>query len=211
MSAPFTISKLKRSDRPMFVSLMSRAFARDPLFLHVFGDSDRDAKARKEVEAFVSFMFDKSLKLHEEAWGLFDQDRLLGAYIVEKPAAGRLRKMLEGFWLGGRLISLLFHISGKALNQLNSYMGVTRAAAPRLPHHYLIMIGVKPEAQGKGIGKALLQHLLDSAASDPGSHGIALDTEHLPNVDLYRKFGFALSAETQVDLLPVYCMFCPKK
>ncbi|MGQ5527498.1 GNAT family N-acetyltransferase [Bacillus sp. CGMCC 1.60114] len=211
MSAPYRISKLTKREKPLFVSLMSKAFAKDPLFLHVFGDSEIDRKARNSVTAFVSFMFDKSFMLNEEVWGLYENKNLLGVYTVEKPQPSRLQNITGGALLIGRLIPLFFQLSGKTLGLLNSYMRVTRSFAPKMAHHYLIMIGVNPENQGKGIGKALLQHLLHTVHTDNKSQGVALDTENAENVSLYRRFGFALSGETQIDMVPVYCMFYQKK
>lgn len=210
MSAPYRFAKLTKSDKPAFVWLMSNAFARDPLFLHLFGDSELDSKAKSRVTAFVSFMFDKSFMLNEEVWGVFEQESLLGAYIIEKPQTNKLQNIKGGLLLIGRLLALFFQMSGKTLGLLNSYMRVTRSASPPLPHHYLIMIGVHPEAQGKGIGKSLLIHLLSTVNADNNSQGAALDTENKENVNLYRKFGFNLSRETNMDNLPVYCMFYPK-
>ncbi|WP_410720296.1 hypothetical protein [Brevibacillus sp. SIMBA_076] len=56
---------------------MSKSFARDPFFLHVFGDSKLDKKASSSVTAFVSF-------------------NLLGDYIVEHPRAGELQILVGG-------------------------------------------------------------------------------------------------------------------
>ncbi|WGU92480.1 GNAT family N-acetyltransferase [Paenibacillus dendritiformis] len=209
MNTSYRVSKLTKSDKSLFVTLMSEAFARDPLFLHLFGDSEFDSKARSSVTAFISFLFDKSFLLHEEVWGYFENENLLGAYIVEKPHASMLQKM-RGLLLIVKLIPLLFHLSGKTLNLLNSYMRVTRSAAPPFMHHYLIMIGVQQEEQGKGIGKALLHHLLNTVNTDKKSQGVALDTENKENVNLYGRFGFTLSRETQIDNVTVYCMFCQK-
>ncbi|WP_324617827.1 GNAT family N-acetyltransferase [Cohnella cholangitidis] len=106
----------------------------------------------------------------------------------------------------GRLLPLLFQLSRQTSRFLNDYMRVTRSAAPRWAHHYLIMIGVIPEARGKGVGKALLNHLLNAVNADENSLGVALDTENLENVSLYRRFEFALSGETNLNDMPVYCM-----
>ncbi|KKO53242.1 GNAT family N-acetyltransferase [Paenibacillus sp. DMB20] len=209
MRPSVSIAKLTKADKPLFVALMSRAFARDPLFLHVFGDSELDDRAQDHVIAFLAFMFDKSLLLNEEVWGYFEKENLLGVYIVEKPQASMIHKV-KGFGLILRLIPLFFQLSRKTLSLLNSYMRVTRSFAPSRSHHYLVMIGVEPKAQGKGIGKALLRHLLDTVEADNGSHGIALDTENEANVNLYRRFGFSLTMETQIGNIPVYCMFYQK-
>jgi ribosomal protein S18 acetylase RimI-like enzyme len=151
---------------------MNRAFARDPLFLHLFGNSELDQKAKNSVTAFVSFMFDKSFFCNHAFYSI--------------------------------------RISGKTLNLLNSYMRITRSVAPSLTHHYLIMIGVKPEVHGKGIGTALLLHLLNMVNEDDTSQGVALATENKENIYLYRKFGVIVSRETQINNVPVYCMFYQK-
>lgn len=210
MKTSYRTSKLTKSDKPAFVSLMSRAFSRDPFFLHVFGDSELDHTARKSVTAFLSFLFDKSFLFHEEVWGIFDEDILLGTYVVEQPQTSKLPNIKGGFLLIGRLIPLIFQLSGKSLILLNSYMRITRSAAPPWKHHYLIMIGVIPEAQGKGVGKTLMQHLFQSINADSESQGIALDTEKEENVGLYRKLGFTLREQTKIDDVPVYCMVYQK-
>ncbi|CAH1190053.1 hypothetical protein PAECIP111893_00137 [Paenibacillus plantiphilus] len=207
MSASYNVAKLTKSDKAPFVSLMSRAFARDPLFLHLFENSERDRKAHSRMTAFMSFMFDKSFMLDEEMWGIFENNVLLGAYVVEKPQTRKLRQVQGGLLLLGRLIPLLFRLSGQALVTLNRYMRVTRSSAPPSAHHYLIMIGVDPAAQGKGIGTALLEQLINTVIADANSRGVALDTENKENVNWYRQFGFQLHAETQLNHIPVYCMF----
>lgn len=210
MRTSYRLSKLTKSDKPAFVSLMSRAFSRDPLFMYVFGDSELDSEARKSVTAFLSFLFDKSFLFHEEVWGIFDEDSLLGTYVVEKPQTSKLPNIKGGFLLISRLIPLVFQLSGKTLILLNSYMRITRSAAPPWKHHYLIMIGVKPEAQGKGVGKTMMQHLFQTTQADPESQGIALDTEKEENVALYQKLGFTLREQTKIDNVPVYCMVYQK-
>ncbi|MEC0205626.1 GNAT family N-acetyltransferase [Paenibacillus lautus] len=163
MNTSCRVSKLTKSDKLLFSSIMSLVFARDPLFLHAFGDPELDRKSRSRAAAFVSFMFDKSFLLNEEIWGF-----------------------------------------------LNSYMEITRSAAPSSPHHYLIMIGVNPEVQGRGIGTAMLLHLLQVVHADNKSHGIALDTENKGNVNLYQRLRFALRHEENINGLTVYCMFYQK-
>lgn len=211
MNASPSIVKLSKSDKALFVSLMSKAFSQDPLFLHLFGDSECNSTARSHMTSFVSFMFDKSFLLHEEVWGCFENESLLGAYIVEKPHANKLQSIWGGFLLIGRLFPLLFSMSGTTLQFLNSYMRVTRSSAPPWTHHYLIMIGVEPKIQGKGFGKTLLYHLLNIVNADKNSMGIALDTENKENIYLYQKFGFSVNRETSFDNLPVYCMFYQKE
>jgi len=210
MSGRYKLCKLTKTDKPLFITLMSKAFARDPLFLHAFGNLETDFKARERVTAFLSFMFDKSLTLNEEIWGYFENESLTGAYAAESPQSGKLH-LWKGVRLIWRLIPLCLRLPGKTMIFLNDYMRVTRSAVPSLPHHYLVMIGVDPKAQGQGIGKALLTHLFSLAESDNRSQGIALDTENEENVGLYRRFGFTLNRKMEIGSLPVYCLFYRKK
>lgn len=211
MNTSCRVSKLAKSDKLLFSSIMSRAFARDPLFLHAFGDPELDRKSRSRAAAFISFMFDKSFLLNEEVWGFFENEILLGTYIVEKPGLCKLKRFKGALGLIGRLLPLLFQLPVKTLGFLNSYMRITRSAAPSAPHHYLVMIGVNPEVQGRGIGTAMLLHLLQVVHADNKSHGIALDTENKENVNLYLRRGFALRHEEYINALAVYCMFNQKK
>ncbi|MFE0556638.1 GNAT family N-acetyltransferase [Paenibacillus sp. NPDC058910] len=211
MNTSCRVTKLAKSDKLLFSTIMSSAFARDPLFLHAFGDPELDRKSRSRAAAFVSFMFDKSFLLNEEIWGFFENQILLGTYIVEKPGISKLKRFKCAFGLIGRLLLLLFQLPVKTLGFLNSYMRITRSAAPSSPHHYLIMIGIIPEAQGRGIGTAMLLHLIQVVHADNKSHGIALDTENKGNVNLYQRLGFALKHEEYINALTVYCMFYQKK
>ncbi|MBD8497306.1 GNAT family N-acetyltransferase [Paenibacillus arenosi] len=210
MSSSNPISKLNPSDKASFISLMSSAFAQDPIFLHIFGHSEFNEQARRHTAHFFSFLFDKSEWLHEEIWGYYENGKLLGAYIIEKPKTNKIRPM-SIIRLVGRLISLAYRLPIRKIRQLNDYMRITRSMAPSTAHHYLIIIGVAPEAQGKGIGKALLQHLLHDVDSSPISHGVALDTENIHNIVLYEKFGFILMHEAHLDHVPIYGMFRPNQ
>jgi ribosomal protein S18 acetylase RimI-like enzyme len=61
-------------------------------------------------------------------------------------------------------------------------------AAPRQRHAYLFAIGVVPDAQGKGLGGALLRHGL--ARIDRLQRPAYLESTKLENLPLYRHFGF---------------------
>ncbi|MFD0590925.1 GNAT family N-acetyltransferase [Paenibacillus sp. GCM10027627] len=211
MNGSLRVTMLSKKDKSRFIALMSSAFSRDPLFLHLFGDPAHSQAALKEMECFFSFMFDKSFFLHEEVWGLIECQTLLGAYIVEKPNASGRQKVKGTARLVGRLLPLLFQIRSSSIRFLNSYMKLSRSTAPSWPHHYLIMIGVSEDARGKGIGGALLNHLLANVYADPHTNGVALDTENKTNIALYKKFGFELNHETRLNGLPIYCMALQKR
>lgn len=73
-------------------------------------------------------------------------------------------------------------------------------------HWYLWVLGVAPEAQGRGIGRALLLPILDRADAE----GIPcyLETQTEENVAFYRKCGFDVIAERRESVchLPIWHM-----
>ncbi|WP_354004537.1 GNAT family N-acetyltransferase [Alkalihalophilus pseudofirmus] len=206
MSRDDHIRRLNRSDKPCFVQLMAKSFENDPLFNYLFKDGEVDQKFEERACAFVAFLFDKSFCLLEEIWGIYDQDKLIGAYIIEMPHMKGTQKIFGGLKLVGRVIQLLKNLSLKTVIKLNRYMKVSRRNVPKLPLHYLIMIGVMPSRQGYGVGGQLMQHIMKQVREDHRSRGIALDTEHKRNISHYRRFGFCLYSETQLDDIAIYGM-----
>lgn len=63
---------------------------------------------------------------------------------------------------------------------------------PGAPHYFLRAVGVVPEHQGDGIGRALLAPVLERA--DQRQVGCYLTTAKYENVALYERFGFAVQS-----------------
>lgn len=207
MSRDYNVRRLKRSDKSSFVQLMATSFENDPLFIYLFKEGKRDQEFQEHIDSFVSFIFDKSFCLMEEVWGMFDQNSLIGAYIIETPQVKRGHKIYGGFMLVGTIIKLLKKLSFNSIIKLNRYMKVSRRNVPKVPLHYLIMIGVTPAEQGKGIGGILLQQIMKQVRNDQRSLGIALDTENKRNISYYNRFGFNLYSESKFDDITIYSMF----
>ena len=55
-------------------------------------------------------------------------------------------------------------------------------------HWYVMVVGVAPEKQGKGIGRALLQPIIERA--DTAGQPCYLETAQPANVGLYERLGF---------------------
>jgi ribosomal protein S18 acetylase RimI-like enzyme len=64
--------------------------------------------------------------------------------------------------------------------------------------HYLGMIGIRPDEQGRGIGRRLIDAVKDRARSYPESTGITLNTECESNLLFYEKVGFLKGSEADV-------------
>jgi GNAT superfamily N-acetyltransferase len=60
------------------------------------------------------------------------------------------------------------------------------------PHFYLALLGVVPEARGRGVARRLLSPVLRRA--DELGWTVALETHLESNVSLYVRFGFELQS-----------------
>ena len=72
---------------------------------------------------------------------------------------------------------------------------------PDEPHWYLPMIGVEPNAQGRGVGGALLRHAVERFDRD---RVLAyLESSNPRNIPLYLRHGFVPMGEIRVGSAPV--------
>lgn len=65
-----------------------------------------------------------------------------------------------------------------------------KALQPKEPFYYLWFIGVSPQAQGKGIGTALMKEFLAECGFN--KRVICLETSTTRNLPWYKKFGFSI-------------------
>ncbi|RST48874.1 GNAT family N-acetyltransferase [Variovorax sp. MHTC-1] len=72
---------------------------------------------------------------------------------------------------------------------------------PREAHWYLPQIGVEPNAQGKGIGAALMRHAL--ARCDQERSLAYLEASKPQNIPFYQRHGFEVIGEIQVGSAPL--------
>jgi len=75
---------------------------------------------------------------------------------------------------------------------------------PAAPHAYLATLGVAPDRQRAGVGRALLADWL--ARVDAGKQRAYLETDSSKNVTWYERFGFAVRAELEVLGVTVHLM-----
>ena len=81
--------------------------------------------------------------------------------------------------------------------QLNETM---EANHYREPHWYLAILGVEPDAQGRGLGAQLMQPLLDRCDTD-GTDAY-LESSKESNIPFYQRFGFEVTGELKVPGRP---------
>lgn len=183
-----TATPLRESDLPAAAAALARAFQDDPLQAYVFPDPAE--RAVRSPGHFVPLL----------RYGLQFGEVLT---TTGSPAGAAV-------WLGPDAWEITPERAAAAgLDQLPTILG--SAAADRFfsvlaavdPYHhrdvpaahwYAMVVGVEPEAQGRGVGRALLQPILDRA--DAARLPCYLETAQPKNVEFYEHLGFRRVVET---------------
>lgn len=92
------------------------------------------------------------------------------------------------------LAPLIVRNTGLArVGRLLRLISFLEANHPKEPHYYLFLLGVRQEAQGAGIGSALLDACL--ARVDAAGMPAYLENSNPKNTRLYQRHGFAITKE----------------
>lgn len=92
-----------------------------------------------------------------------------------------------------------------------SFFAVVDAFPFPTPNLYVSMLGVDPDYQRRGIGRALLEAAHEIARETPGCQGLCLDTESAANVALYESCGFHVVGSGRLDDIDVWGLHRPLK
>lgn len=80
---------------------------------------------------------------------------------------------------------------------------------PAVPHAHLVYLGVAPEAQGQGVGSAMLKHVL--AEVDAAGLPAFLECSSERNRALYARHGFEVTGELDLPGLHFWSMTRPRR
>ena len=184
---PPEITHLREADLPAVADALSRAFQNDPLQVYTLPDPAERALLSPPL-------FAAALR-----YGL-----LFGEVLTNVgPPAG------AAIWLGPDAWKITPERAGAAgFDRLPDEMGTDAAdrffsalsvaeqyhhTAMPPKHWYVMVVGVAPEAQGTGLGRALLQPFIDRAAA--AGLPCYLETANQSNISFYERLGFSRIAE----------------
>ncbi len=184
------------------VGVLSRAFAADPLMRYLFAHDKEAYSAR--LRAFCQYSCEVQIQLGWPLLGVVPRTRVAGAVCVAPPEQPEWPQSLLDAYT--RLTSTLGPATTERLEQ---YVQNTGTQLPPKPLYHIGMIGVRPESQGQGYARLLLDAVHQLSEQHPSSTGVGLDTENRDNVPLYERMGYHVVAEVPLDKLKVWCMFRP--
>jgi GNAT superfamily N-acetyltransferase len=168
-----------------------RSFHDDPVMSWLFGDVPE--KKQRRMRGYFKREVTRHLG-HGDV--VYTADGLPGAACWDPPDQWRIpvaqitRNMPFFLWSMGRRVP-------RALTGLGM---VEKAHAKVAPHYYLALLGTATEHQGKGVGSALLQPILDRC--DAEGIGAYLESSKDRNVPYYRRHGFEVVEEIQLPKGP---------
>jgi ribosomal protein S18 acetylase RimI-like enzyme len=181
---PQPVRPASARDRGRLAAVLARAFDDDPVMTWFFQE-----RRRREVRnrRFFSMRL-RQLMPHGETYTV---DGELGAAIWAAPERWRLSRFEEI-----RLTIAMLPAVWPRLAQVVEGLEAIDGAHPRDPHYYLAVLGTDPEAQGRGIGSALLAPTLETCDRDEVPAYLESSKER--NIDFYARHGFRVTAEIEL-------------
>ena len=175
-----------RADVPTIATTLSAAFVDDPVKQHLTGLAH--VPPQRSVAFFDAFT---RMQLRHDHVYVAGDGRVPGAALWSPPghwkvSAGQIVRWSPRF---------LKMYGRRFLPNLKVLLG-PRGLHPTEPHYYLEFVGVHPQHQGKGLGRALIEPVVELA--DREGVGMYLENSKEKNLAFYGRHGFQVRAHTHL-------------
>ena len=194
------IMKLEAGQKKRAAEVVTAAFFDYPMMNHYFPD----LKRRKRR---MPWYLEKTLNCAMRYGEVFATADCSGVMFVLPPGHTRLtdREYIQNGFL---LVPFVMGFGNYAKSsECEKFVADTQERLmDGKKHYYLWGLVTDPQAQGKGIGSALLKKLTDKA--DTENTAVYLETHEQKNVTYYEQFGFKLIHKTTIPKhgLDIWCM-----
>jgi GNAT superfamily N-acetyltransferase len=176
------------ADRARVAASLASAFSEDPLFTWMAG-----AGPDKPLEPKLRILFDAFLKLDlpRRDHLVFTDEDGIGAAVWKHPNRW---KMPTGDMVRA-LPGMLRALGTKAPRMIGAITAIEKVH-PKEEHYYLEALGTQKDTQGKGIGSAVISHML--ARCDTEGMPAYLESSNPRNIPFYARHGFESTGEILV-------------
>lgn len=188
---PPRVREARPDDRPAIHDAIGRAFHDDPVAVYLFPD---EASRRRRFGHFAQLAIDSFT-----GFGAFTghgvvhtTDPIRGAAIWQAPSPP-----------DASLSTQLQLLLGLAATMRQGMLRATRLATTMRAHHlqephwYLAVLGTVPEAQGKGLGSAMMRPILERC--DKQGMPAYLESSKSTNIPFYQRHGFEVTGEIRIE------------
>jgi GNAT superfamily N-acetyltransferase len=189
MTDPLPIDRLTRTDVPAAVESLAAAFANYPLLAALCPNAKRRPRV---VDAFCRYVVRMSLQC-ESAYATADRAAVVCAWPPGREWPSRWTSLRTGFFA---VLWQLGWRSSRWLYQIENEFDESRLKHVPGPHWYVPLLGVRPDAQGRGLSRAVLRPVFEAADRDRVP--IYLETMTEANVPIYKRLGFELCGHREL-------------
>lgn len=194
------VERLTTAARAEAVEVLAAAFHDYPVMRFVLKDAGPAYEAR--LRALIGVFCDVRLMCGFPLLGLREGGLLAAVAGINDPAPGPWPPSLQAAWA-----ALSRTLGPPAFDRLERFEAASVRLAPAVPHYFLGIIGVRPDLQGRGLARTLIDELIRMSETHRHSTGICLTTERAENLPVYRRFGFQVIGEADIDELHTWVMF----
>ena len=178
---PVAVRPVGPAEVPALAGVLARAFARDPMVTWpLVAADDLPARIRATFEAVDT-------PFAAEGW-MFEAADGLGVMTLLPPGSSAREEELAEATAPG-----VAALSPDAGDRYERFWAWIWSMLPDEPHWLLDQLAVEPDAQGRGIGGAMIRHAIETAEAD--GLPLFLETAVPANLALYRRFGFEVFAQ----------------
>lgn len=181
-------------------SLLFQTYHDDPLFQKIFRaeKSDYEKRLRAAIREDLTAFWDSG----QPIIGIRDGSTLIGVACLTRPGKtfgpGR-------FWQWR--ISMLLTAGFLSTRQVLEKERLIQEAMPDVPYHMLAFIAVAPQYQSQGVGHLLVEAAKTVLADDPESQGVAVYVTRPDYLAFFKKRGYRIQAQIEVETLPGEVLF----
>lgn len=182
-TTPITVRPAREADVEVVAQILTDAFAQDPWTLGHIPAAAAGSQAAADYQrrvvrehGLVNQNIDVAVARSQNG------EKILGAALWSPPNAPEQSEELEALFVSSHQLD--------AQREAEDH-GLVVAARPNEPHWHLEMLAVSPDAQGLGVGSALLSHGLQRA----GEFTASLESTTAGSRRLYERHGFRLHQE----------------
>ncbi len=196
------IARLKNANIEEAAAVLRAAFADYPITHYLF---EEVATGPERFGVMFEYLIQSRLVQKSPVLGCRIDGELVGVAVLSEPGEGYTTPELDAKWNHASTV-----MGDVAMERFNKYGEICDETIPSGPYHYLGILGVLPKCQGQGIGRQLLEVVLEEARSHPETRGVCLNTETEKNVPFYCKSGFSVFKNSPVDTIHTWGMVWEK-
>ncbi len=184
------VLRLTQDNRSEVVGVLSEAFFDYPVMRHVLSDAGTDYRER--LELLIGVFVDSRFAHGSPVLGVEVDGRLVAAALVDEPSPpipDPPRRSTAPVWA---------RLGRPAYERIMAFEAESSRLQPDVPHYFVGMVGVRPEHQGRGLARRLLDEIARMSTADAASEAVGLSTEDERNLSFYRRLGFRITGEATV-------------